>query len=754
MSHKIFLVELNTAIHIRDWVAETSSNGTWSRTLDSDINALTVVEQNGTALTATTSTAGLATAGTWYFNPSGRKLWARTNDASNPSTCTNTMIATILEPLMHGGGGGGLIKARGTADLFWDNRVIALPSVDLRITPNELGAGSVATFGELIVNNADGRYDAFVARRIFTGQPLTILRGQHDDDYSAFETWMKGTQEQPQADAGQLRITLTSLGRRLDRPIQTNVYSTADFADLDANVIGFNRPKMWGTVRGAEAFRVATCTWELASHAMTSIDLTTIKTALGDLVCTSCRDLANGRFTAATSYADTEDRLYGDGTGYDIHTPGALLVSICKDFGLSTSADLNGPALATLDTDRAVKVGFQVREGAVSEALDVVARSAFIDWYVDRTNVLGGRIRRRDAGNKITNGDFETDTAGWSGEAGGAVARTTSVRFRGVASLEVTKPTSCSLARGANSAFGVVSGRSYIATMVATIRSEHAANRLFSYAGASPKMSSVAVTFGPESVTDGSLADFRIGVSDGTNEYLSSTIALSACEWRRATQAIRATVRAAFFFSYTGLDVTMANTAVLFSAGAPSLRVYPQYGGADGVAIAIDDVELVEALVLDDGNARYQGAMPQGPILYRVRAGYAFDGRTQTRRFSQQSNTITQRLSKTAESRAIPGHLVCTTDAATVAQAVLDYFSAGRIRAVSDVLSPEDEAQIDIQSVVYQDTSRRPSLPGHGQLFRIVALSEQYVDGQVPRMHVEAEAQVDPIFKIEAVSIV
>lgn len=728
MSHMIFLVELLTAVRVRDWKSESPPVGTYSRKLDNDMVVLTRVEENGTAMIEKTSTADVdATANTWYYDLAARRLYIHTSD--NGDANAKTLVATILEPLMKGGSGGGMVKTRSGVDLFWENRVVALPTVDQRITPDELGAGSVATFGELLLNNLDGRYDRLLGQRLFAGQTATILRGELTAAYSTFTTWIKANQMEPAAELALIRIPLVSLGRRLDRPIISSIYSTADFADLDPNVIGFNRPKVWGSVKGAEAFRVATCQWEVANHALTCFTLSSAKTALGVAVCTTCQDLANGRFHAATSYADTEARLYVDCRGVAKNTPGELIVDLGKDFGLSTSADMDGSSLSTLDSDRAVSVGFQIRGGSYADALDLVARSAFVDWYVDRSNLLGGRIRKRDTGNKISNPGFETDASGWTGRVGASVARTTAFKFRGSASLEITKScgSSNSKAEAVGGNLSLKAGKSYTVTLLAALSCAQAS------------------------------AVFKIGLSDGggtcggANVYLSDAFTLSSCEWSRVTHDVKGFLRDAIFWSST--SIVMSSQSITFAGQGGEFVIRPQDEGVESIRTVVDEVELVEAIALTEQNSDYRSGEIAGPILYRVRAGYAFDGRLQTRRFAQKSDTLTQRLFPISESRQVDSYLVCATHAETVAQAILDYFSALRVRSVVELLSPEDEPQVGIASVMDQQTTRRPTLPGAGRLYRVTALSESHPADQVPRLRLEGEAQTDPIFKIEAISV-
>ena len=305
------------------------------------------------------------------------------------------------------------------------------------------------------------------------------------------------------------------------------------------------------------------------------------------------------------------------------------------------------------------------------------------------------------------------------------------MKFRGTASLRVTK--ACESANSAAEAIAggakLTTAKSYTVTLMAVLTCAQA---------------STAFTVG---LGDGG------GTCGGSNYYLAAGVALSTAEWTRVTHEVRGMVRDAIFWSRTSTDIMMSSTLVTFAGAGGEVVVRPQDGGVESVRCAIDEVELVETVLLDDTNAQYESAQPTGPVLYRVRAGYAFDGRLGTRRFAEKSDALTRRLFQVAESRQVDGRLVCSTHAEVVAQAVLDYFSVNRVRAAAELLSPEDVAGVNIQTVADFNTGRRPSLPGAGRLYRVTAYSESHSEDQVPRMRVEAEAQVDPIFNLEAVSI-
>ncbi len=728
----VFLVELETGVRIRDWVDQALTcdsvlgcdevtvdcaalAGVYTRTLDADMLAVTKVTQDGTELTEAVSAAAVATSlSSWYFTPATREL--RVHLSSDTTTASSVvLIAVVLETLARGAT---VTKARsaGTA-LTWDGRVAGLPSITQSITPDELGAGAIATFGELAVDNEDARYQRLLGERVFAGLEARIYLGDDADAFSAFALWLKALMGEPVAAAERLTIPLLSIASRLSQPAITRTFQTTDYANMDPAITGFKIPKVLGTVYGAQAFRIASGRWKWSDVATTSV--TTVRTADGTAVTVTGTDHALGEFTVDASY-DTESRLYVDGRGVDLDYPGELISYAAQNLGAALAAtDLDATALTALDSARAVKVGLQVRTseegtGSVAEVLDRIAQSAHVDYFVDRTNVLSARVRQRDQGNYVTNDDFEVDTTGWDG-VDTTISRTTSYRFRGAASLQIVKAAAATTGYARVKNLNLTADTLYVCTCLAAVISG-------------------ATTTARLSLTD----------SDG-NEYFSADYTLSSTAWTRIvfTTAVPIT-NAVIFCDATTVDCDA--TVYTCATEGGDLRIYPQYGGADDVTIVVDDVEVVEAVVLDDTNAEVLESKPADPTLWRVRAGYQYDARLGTRRFVTSQDTTTQRLFKTAESREIPGQLVDATDAATVAAAALDYFMSGRTRIEVRLLDVAEPIQVGDDTALFLNTSRRPSTPGDNRLFRLCGLVEERPENAAPELRLAAEALYDPIF--------
>src|ERR1043166_7491835 len=260
---------MDTPLRIRDWAGGATTfdsttvffndttvyfsegNGLVKRTLDADMLILTGVEQDGTALTAATSLAQLKiNTGYWYYDTPNRQLWVNTTDGA---ISTHTMIAVVLEPLAREQG---ITLTRNTVPVFWDGRVLALPSISQSINVEEPGANAIASFGSLTVQNCDGRYDALISKRTVMGRELRIYRGDSAGSYASFVLWFRGLMEEPTAGVDALVVPTISVARKLDAPMITSSFSTTTYPNQDVNITGFNIPKIWGTVFGAQERRV------------------------------------------------------------------------------------------------------------------------------------------------------------------------------------------------------------------------------------------------------------------------------------------------------------------------------------------------------------------------------------------------------------------------------------------------------------------------------------------------------------------
>lgn len=736
---KTSLVEMETGAHIRDWVdISTRCDSTavtcdslvidcadgadrFHRTLDPGMVYVTKVLQDGVALTQVDPVNFVATVGSWYLDHATRQLHVHSADGATPSAATFVAIDVLTLTR-----GRTIIKPIGSTfsvlPLTWSGRVTGLPSLSQRTTSNEPGAALVATLGEVTLSNEDGYFDRIFSERIVSGLELRILEAEETAAYQAFEVVRRAIMQEPVADAARARVPLLSLAAKLARPAIEDEFTTTLYPDMDPDITGFNMPIVLGSGVGFEAFRIGFGRWKVSSQPMMS--LATVKKADGTTVATTTVDLALGEFTVSSSL-DTEPRLYVDGRGVDLDYPGAWISWVVQNFGARlTSADINSAALAVLDEARPVKWGHQARAGidgsgeSVQDVLDNISRSAFVDWLVDgRTNVLSARARRRDQGNYL---DAETSTlegglGQWAAASGATVSQTTTYRFRGEAALEIVQPASSPLAHARVAGLDLEANTLYVGT---------------------------ALVF----PTSGATSTARLALADGSGlEYFSENHVLSATRWTRVNLITKVPITTGVLFC-DSLAVTCDSTTVTCASEAGELRAYPQYNGGAAVTIVLDDAELVEAVVLDDTNADVVSITPVDPMLNLVRAGYQFDGRTQERRFvSREDPTVRP---GTTESRRVQGNLVDATDAAIVAEAALDYYTSGRMVVALRVfdLSLAPQLAVGGDTVIYLDTTRRPSVPGDGRLFRVTSITEERPEDGAPELRLEAEALYDPLF--------
>lgn len=682
------------------WTGEV---GIGQTTLDADsVARLSAVKEGGTALTSVGSVDAVRTTqGSYYLDPTTYVLSVHTTDSASPSTKGITL--TLLEPLCFGKS---IVKTRSGVDLFWDGRVGGLPLIEQDISTEDPGVGSAMSVGELEVQNQDGRYDVLAFQRAFKGGECRIYRGKEEDPYTSFTLWLKALVDTFSLGPERFVVRLSSLARRLDTALLTSTFAAATYPSMDAQLEGVAIPRVWGTVVSAEAFRVAGGRWKLAGHAMTSIDAA--RKSDGTTVSILTTDLPNGEFTASGSL-DSESRLYVDCRGVALDKPGALMKDVCLTSGL-VAGDIDSTAMDTVDSARAVNIGLQVLSGSTREVLDRIASASFVDWFVNRSNQVTALVRRRDQGNVVGNSTFESDLVGWTGEQSATLTRITSPVFRGTGAMQIDKPASATLSRAVHNATTVKGGARYRAQVVVTLVS-------------------------------GTTAAFRLGLTDtdGT-EYLSDVATLTAGQWKTVGWTPPALTATPLGFDST--SIAFDDTGHSFSEQGGEFRIYPEQGGGGAVVVAVDEVVLTEALLLDDTNAWLRAMTMPDLVLYRARAGYGYDGRLQTRRYAAAQDTAITQVMPTAESRQIDGDLRASADGQTVADAMLDYYRSPRVRVLVELLETDTPATLGMRLDL--QTTRKPTGIGLG-LYQVVRYSErQPASDAVPRVELEAEAQYDP----------
>lgn len=681
--------------------------GVYTRTLDRDIRALEGVEEDGVELTNVASAALVdATPGSWYFEPLSRVVRIHVSD--NGAVSTKRICLLLLEPLILGRG---LVKSRNGVPLAWKPRVLELPSITQRLDTSRPGAGSQATYGNLRLNNGDGFYDDVLGARSF--RSMRVLRGDELDAYDDFVVRDYALLDDPTLpDMDTLEVPVRSFASLLDEAICQQSYTVSAYPNLDASITGTNIAKVFGGVTKVEAKRVASGRWKLSSLALTAI--ASVVKSDDSAVTVLTTDLANGEFTVSPTL-DTEASLYVTGTGVGVSALGATITALLEDAGWP-SDQIDTAALTQLSVDRPTSVGFRVREGSYRDVLDGLAGAAFIDWFVTRAGVFTARARRADQGNMIPT------SPSWNVRNATLDLAPTQM-FGTNACIRIDKAAADTLAHAYLSNLPLKTGKVYSFTLVAAVIS-------------------------------GATSDFRLSTTDSDgNEYFTEPFTLTAGEFIRITGRTKALANDVVFFDST--TVTFDSTVYDFSRAGGELRIYPQYGGSGDVSVLISVVELVDAIPVTVGNATPSSAGRRTPVLWKVLAPCAYDGRTQTRRNGTKELASVKQQFPLAKSSSLPapafdGGLIAVADGDIAATAAFTYYSQGRMAFALELVDASLPIEIgsvleivDTPSMPDEERMRRPRVPGESPFFRVTEFTDgESVDGAA--IAVEGESQFDP----------
>jgi hypothetical protein len=739
-----YLVELDTLARPQEWTAAGGidfsradifwddssvtfeSGASYSARLGDDVILVAAVTQDGAVLAEVLSLDALnATLGAWFYDGATHVLAIRPADGGNPAP--SLVLVTVIECLglgvvpavirrpgtAVGSGAGGIepfvvgeSQVGGDAtlggsgdgssgsvdtpgqDVVYETRIKALPQIATELGVGDLGAQSSVQLGELACHNEDAWWDRLLATRQLEGQVIRIYRGELAPGERALLTeWAEATMDLPSLTPETCRIPLVSIAKTLDKPVCPRLYTLDDYPDLDPQAAGQPIAKVWGPVRGAPCVRIASGRWKLS--ALRVEEITNAATKDGTAVVIDAVDLTLAEFTVDAGY-DTEATLYVDAIGVTIAGPGSLLEQIALDAGIDAERIDHASALQA-DADRPVSVGLHVASGAIKAALDQVAQSALVDWYISRQNRLAMLARRVDMGNLLGNPAFALDTAGWFGVG---LTLTRVVDGAGVPYAQLSKPADAEVHAYVTAAAELRAGHRY--TLTAMVAAD-----------------------GPTDLTE-----CRIALADFTGVVaLSDPFVIPSRRWARIRADFLPADVQAQQITFARADIFWDDASIFFTLGVPELRLYPMYGRADALTVGLRAVELVEVIPLDDRNARTTAASIEPTMLSRVSCRYAHRLRDDAGPFAAVEAPRVRLLHPLAETRQVQSELDAEADALAVARAAMEFYGVQRWRlAVEDL---EWDQPIELGAVLDLGAlSRVPPIVDGSRLARVVKVSE------------------------------
>ena len=581
-------VEMGGRIY-KNWNSTTTS-GRFSKRL-SDVQMISRVTVGEVEYTRVYSLADLSD-GEWFWDSAMMDIYVELPSGDSPADSDVTVI--VIPALLVGREKENLVDSAGTT-LPYAPLLKDVPGATQRLSSSKGEYSASTSLGALSVVAADRRFDdALLVPATFEGFRAKVRRGftRKSNNLADFE--VVGDAVLGLAGSDFSKLTLRLFDRRLliQRPIATTTISVKEGLASDSTLRtrdDQSLPLLYGSLRRVIAYRITTleggANWneyQFAGHAVKSVsavylDGTTRKTVAGaNLNVTAAYiDLGKVRVNNAAFPTTTEpaDVVYvdligststGASTGTALQTPGAIARHILATYGGVSAKHLVEPSFRMIDRrwryqinsgiiPTAPKVGLVI-DGAMNteDALSELCSRVFAFWKVNRQGRVAIDVPDLTVGNICRNPGFEDDsTSGfpWRVKNSATFVTTTSRKYNGARSAEVSNGGSPDAAAAIAQNFTLPSGGSYVVTFLASLLS-----------GASTLL--------------------RIGVTGPSGvETLSDPMVLETGKWTRHSLLVE---------TEPG------------DAGHTELRIYPAHGSTVATSIALDDVEVYRIAVLAD----------------------------------------------------------------------------------------------------------------------------------------------------------
>lgn len=254
-----------------------------------EINSVSAVKINGTALTLATSVSNcLATASSWYWD--SKRVYI--NSTSDPSDWDNTTILFILFRFS--------TESKDLNGVYYDGRLKGIPALTAMVEEDFEGVAHLGG-GSVVLANGDRLFDALKGYRWDAGTTSIFLGVDtrfSDMAYADYQLLGKWNNDSWKV-SNDFELNVLEFRERLDKEIPFAVYGRSEFANLHESHAGKSKQIVYGHVYGASAvcIDIYTKTFQVAGHAISSIERARVEKddVIRQITITSI-DLTNARF--------------------------------------------------------------------------------------------------------------------------------------------------------------------------------------------------------------------------------------------------------------------------------------------------------------------------------------------------------------------------------------------------------------------------------------------------------------------------
>jgi len=172
----------------------------------------------------------------WYYDDTNYIFYVHIDNGHEPQIHSVTIGMTI-----------GMSNRGGYYnDLYYEPRVLSVPDIERTKDPLFFGIIRFDSGSFSLINN-DGYFDTITSYIIF-GQPVRILFGGDDLDYSDFETVCKGYIEDLNLNYETADFTIIDSRKKLSKVLPVNTFNKATYSNLDDDDIGKAIPIGYGEI--------------------------------------------------------------------------------------------------------------------------------------------------------------------------------------------------------------------------------------------------------------------------------------------------------------------------------------------------------------------------------------------------------------------------------------------------------------------------------------------------------------------------
>lgn len=276
-------------------------------------------------------------------------------------------------------------------------------------TDGRNGGAATLQYGEMVLENVDGIYDAFKTYS-FDGRPITVRLGDPTTAYpGTMTTIFKGTVEAVELTWGSVIVRVMDKQRSLQIPMLPNAYLGNNglpngIEGVAGNIKGRKKPRVYGKVYNVqpECVNTSLLIYQLSDRAVNSIDAVydrgvalafstnyttnALLQAAGSPAAGSYHTcLAEGLFRLGATPAGYPTADATEGASASLRTPAQILSRMATDAGLTTVAgDITAMDALTVTAGTPWECGIYVTESMTFEdAMNAIAKSVNAAYYFD-----------------------------------------------------------------------------------------------------------------------------------------------------------------------------------------------------------------------------------------------------------------------------------------------------------------------------------------------------------------------------------